>query len=176
MNNNKFEKEKQRAEKEKIKRELCEKYKEDFRPCTQIFPPQDSVSEYLGDLDADNEWSNNSEGAYAQFLNTNAYRKFIIPENLILMGRTGTGKSSILNRYAYAVNNNEGNTGFDLAINIKFESFFDKLKIYGFNNNINSYISDGIELIIKLQILQSLLINADNQKLREFQKELNLNQ
>jgi len=171
---NKFEKEKQRAERDKINRQLFERYEEDFRPCTQIFPPQDSVSEYLGELDADNEWSNNSEGAYAQFLNTNAYRKFIIPENLILMGRTGTGKSSILNRYAYAVNNNEGNTGFDLAINIKFEAFFDKLKIYMFNNNVDSYISEGIELIIKLQIMQSLSINADNEKLKDFQDKLDI--
>lgn len=169
---NKFDKEKQRAEREKINRELYERYEEDFRFCTQIFPPQNSVEEYLGELDADNEWSNNSEGAYAQFLNTDAYRKFLIPENLILMGRTGTGKSSILNMYAYTVNNYKEQMGFDLAITIKFESFFDKLKLYNFNPNSNSYIVDGIELIIKLQIMQGLVNAFNNNSLQNFSQEI----
>lgn len=170
---NKFEKEKQRTEREQIKKELMEKYKEDFRPCEQIFPPQNSVEEYLGELDADNEWNNDCQGAYAQFLNTDAYKKFIVPENIILMGRTGTGKSSILNRYAYAVNNKEGRTGFDLAVNIKFELFFDKLQLYIFNDDIESYITCGIEIIIKLQIMQGLVnrYNA-NDDLKDFTQEI----
>lgn len=152
-----------------------EKYTEDFRPCEQIFPPQNSVEEYLGELDADNEWNNDFEGAYAQFLNTDAYKKFIVPENIILMGRTGTGKSSILNRYACAVNNKEGNTGFNLAINIKFELFFNKLKLYMFNNDTDSYISIGIELIFKLQIMQGLVNRFNNyDDLIEFTQEIDI--
>lgn len=159
----KFESKKKIAENEKIKMELKEKYKENFKPCVQIFPPQDGISEYLGELDADVEWSNDTQGAYDRFLNIDAYKKFIIQENLILMGRTGTGKSSILNRYAFAVNGNENKTGFNMAIGIKFEPFFDKLQLYVFDNNVNTknYIAQGIGIIIKLQIMQSLVNKYD---------------
>lgn len=173
MKDNKYDKEKRQVEREKKRQELEERYEEDWKFCKQVFSPRNSIKEYLGDLDGDVEWSNNAEGAYKKFININAYRMFCEKEKLILIGRTGTGKSSILNRYAYAINSSEIQE-FNLVVNIKFENFFDRLKQYSFGSNYNpeNYIKDGIEIIIKLCVIQYLaLLWKENDKLFNYEIE-----
>lgn len=158
MNNDKYGKNRRDAENKRIRDELKEKYKEHWDYCEQVFPPNNSIEEYLGELDADIEWSNDKKGAFRRFLNIEAYKKFIEEDNLILLGRTGTGKSSILNRYVYAVNSGEIKE-FSVALYIKLEEFFSRLQEYNFGTQYNpiNYITEGIELVVKLCIIFELV-------------------
>ncbi len=55
-----------------------------------------SSQNYLGDADAAREWASKKELAKHMFLHTDAYHKFLNDSSLILLGRTGTGKTAIL--------------------------------------------------------------------------------
>lgn len=165
MSDNKYGKNKQDMERERIKNELKGRYVEQWDYCNQVFPPQNSIEEYLGELDADIEWSNDEKGAYKRFLNIEAYRKFIENDNLILIGRTGTGKSSILNRYVYAVNSGEISE-FNVAIYIKLEELFDAIQEFHFGTQYKpvKYIIEGIELVIKLCVMYELMSVLENKE------------
>ena len=52
--------------------------------------------QYIGEEDAAIEWNKDPEMAEKRFLYTGAYRSFAESNALILLGRTGTGKTSIL--------------------------------------------------------------------------------
>lgn len=52
-------------------------------------------TQYLGEQDATKEWNDNEEEAYNFFLHTDAYHSFLDSSALILLGQTGTGKTSI---------------------------------------------------------------------------------
>ena len=80
-------------------------YKANFGKAVSVEAPLNAVRQYLGDFDADKEWSRNKPGqqydANLKFLTTDSYKRFIEGDSLILVGRTGTGKTAILNRYMY---------------------------------------------------------------------------
>lgn len=163
MSEKKYDNIRKEKEIERMRQELLERYEEKWRPCKQVIPPANDIPEYLGELDADLEWSNDTEGAYKKFLNIEAYKKFIENGNLILMGRTGTGKSSILHRYAYAINSGEI-SDFSMAICINLEELFKVLIHYTFIENIrnDTYIKDAIEIVIKLHVIKELVNRFSN--------------
>lgn len=138
--------------------ELAKRYAPDWRICGQVF--HHPIEEHLGELDADVEWNNDARGACERFLNTNAYVRFKQSNNIVLVGRTGTGKSSILNRYEFAVNQ-EKSLNYDFAVSIKFERFFKLLKMYSMGDFDNTAyeIKDAIIIIINLHIMQHLVCN-----------------
>lgn len=54
------------------------------------------VKPLLGAFDAAKEWNDDPERARQMFLHTKAYKDFLDTSSLILLGRTGTGKTAIL--------------------------------------------------------------------------------
>lgn len=157
------EKERLEQEKEKIRNELRNRYQPSWNECEEVFTPMNAIKDYLGDTDADIEWSINEEAAYKTFLNIEAYEKFKENENIILVGRTGTGKSSILNRYKYAVEHGEI-ADFNIVVEVKFQRFFDKLKLYNFEESSNAihYIKDVLEIVIQLVIMQEVIKSVNS--------------
>ena len=83
---------------------LRKQYKSDFRDAKRIIAPLTAVEHRLGSFDAIKEWQNQEE-ACAKFLNTRAYKRFIKDEYIVLIGRTGTGKTSILKKLQYDIEN-----------------------------------------------------------------------
>ena len=153
----------QEQEKENIRNELQNRYQPDWNECEEVFTPMNTIKEYLGETDADIEWNINAKAAYDTFLNIAAYETFKENDSIILVGRTGTGKSSILNRYKYAVEHGEI-LGFNLVVEIKFQRFFDKLKLYDFEENSNAvhYIKDVLRIIIQLAVMQKVVKSFDS--------------
>lgn len=76
--------------------------------------------QFMGEWDAIKEWKK-PDTAEPLFLNTESYKNFCEPESLILLGRTGTGKTAILCRLTQRVN--DGKYGdYCKAIMISFDS------------------------------------------------------
>lgn len=55
-------------------------YESDFRKCERVEAPLTSITQYLGDFDADKEWTRSNEDAYKRFLTIAAYKQFLIDE------------------------------------------------------------------------------------------------
>lgn len=93
---------------------------------------------YLGTIDADKEWNDNPEEAYRKFLHTQSYCDFINPDSFLL-GRTGTGKTSILRCLCKNVNKNNTDL-YDTAIMVSFDDILCNLieTIDDFNNPVIS--------------------------------------
>lgn len=159
---NKYADKKSSAERERQREELRTSYREDFRQCKQVFPPINAIEEYLGELDADIEWGNDKDGAIKRFLDTEAYQKFSSDKYIVLIGRTGTGKSSILNRFSYAVKSGEIKK-YQTVINIRFEQLFATLTMFHVEHEtaIHYLLRDFIDIIVKLFIVQELVRGAD---------------
>lgn len=62
---------------------------------------------YLGALDADKKWNDSSTEARKYFLQTSTYQSFLDPSSLILLGRTGTGKTALLRCWERNIKNKE---------------------------------------------------------------------
>ena len=80
----------------------------------------------LGDVSAKNEWSNQPEIARSTFVHLAAYKHFINYEQLMLLGRTGSGKSAIMYRLKDDIENNNIKNYTDV-IQIDEKDFCEKL-------------------------------------------------
>lgn len=71
------------------------------------------VTEFKKDLigvpDAKDEWRTNRSEAEAKFINIDSYNEFADPSSLFLVGRIGTGKTAILNRLQYSIQQGQNN-------------------------------------------------------------------
>lgn len=76
--------------------------------------------QFMGEWDAIKEW-NKPDIAEPLFLNTDSYKNFCEPESLILLGRTGTGKTAILCRLNQRVNDGKFDE-YCKSIMISFDS------------------------------------------------------
>lgn len=141
------------------------KYEIDFRKCERVEPPLTRIKQYLGDFDADKEWDRNNEDAYKRFLNINAYKQFLEDESLLLIGRTGTGKTAILNCYMYdIVNEQVKDTCIKNVIKLEFKQYIMQLAKYGQVSNltyVQNEIENNIEIIINLAVMQDIVNRQD---------------
>lgn len=139
---------------QKRREELAKLYEPDWKECEEIQGWSDSIDDPLGSLDGDVEWSNDIIGAHKRFLPINAYVRFIDPKNIVLVGRTGTGKSSILFRYEYAINTQEVQD-YAVAMTIRFDRLFSNLEKYNFNDGQDEVyqLRDIYDIVIRLNII-----------------------
>ena len=70
--------------------------REKFMQMTNIDVAYQNEKYYLGDNDAETEWKDDPELASKLFVHTQAYKDFLNKDALLLLGRTGTGKTAIL--------------------------------------------------------------------------------
>lgn len=59
--------------------------------------------ELIGTPDAKDEWRKDRSEAEAKFISIDSYNEFADPSSLFLVGRIGTGKTAILNRLQYSI-------------------------------------------------------------------------
>lgn len=118
-----------------------------------------NVKQYLGTIDADKEWNDNPEEAYRKFLHTQSYCDFTDPNSLILLGRTGTGKTSILRCLCENVNKKKFDL-YDSAIMVSFDDILSNLieTIDDFNNPvINRQLQKSISAYINCYVMKRLI-------------------
>ena len=96
-------------------------YEPNYHYCTRTYGSNTSVEHRLGSFDAQKEWKKEKE-ACAKFLNTKAYKSFIKDDYVILIGRTGTGKTSILKRLQYDIESGT-NKDYKYVIPINFKPY-----------------------------------------------------
>lgn len=118
-----------------------------------------NVPQYLGKFDAEKEWNDNPEDAYKRFLHTQSYCDFINPDSLILLGRTGTGKTAILRCLCENVNQHRI-SDYDLAIMVPFNDILDVLieATDDFNNqNVLNQLIKVITMYVNCYVMKALI-------------------
>ncbi len=126
-----------------------------------------NVKQYLGTVDAIKEWNDNPQDAYKRFLHTQSYQDFIEEDALILLGRTGTGKTSILRCICENVNN-QNITTYKMAIMVQFNEILDVIMttVDDFNApTINTQLINIISMYINCHIMKALLNKKDIDKI-----------
>ena len=139
-------------------------YTSNMKMCKKVLTPNTSVENRLGPLDAIKEWYNVEE-ACIKFLNTEAYRTFINDDYILLIGRTGTGKTAILNRYKYEVENKTNSRiNFNHVINIEFKPYLIELLRHGNIRNTEvglSDLRDNITMLINLEVIRLVYLKTN---------------
>lgn len=154
----------ERKEKEQEQERLKRQHEECLKKCSKVLVKQTNPEEYLGNFDALKEWENKTE-AYEKFLNTEAYKTFIKDDYLCLIGRTGTGKTAILNRYQYEIEKNRnGNLKFKNVIRIDLKQYISTLMRYGqIDNTTVSFqeVQNNISTMINILAMRKVLELAE---------------
>ncbi len=149
------------------------KYIPDYKQCKRITPPLTHIKQYLGSFDAEKEWKDNNAEAYKRFLNIGAYKVFTEEESLLLIGRTGTGKTAILNCYMYDVLNERlHNSKLKYAIKLDLKSYIMELAKYGEISDktfIQNEIERNIEIIVNLAVMQEIVKKGINKNEKDFE-------
>lgn len=122
-------------------------YQNDFVQMKNVDGLLKNVMPYLGKIDAAKEWNDNPKVAYKMFLHTKSYHQFISEDSLILLGRTGTGKTAILRCLCENVNNNNI-SDYDYAVIVPFNEI-----LYNLVNTTDDFSSSAI---IKTQLMRSI--------------------
>jgi len=86
-----------------------EKYEHAYVYSEMITDMQETIYPYLGYGNAESEWSENPQQAHNQFIKINSYEEFSDPSTILLIGRIGTGKTSILNNLKYLIEREQEN-------------------------------------------------------------------
>lgn len=118
---------------------------------------------YLGKVDAVKEWNDDSNEAYKRFLHTQSYCDFVEEDALILLGRTGTGKTSILRCLCENVNQKKVNL-YNIAITAQFNEILENLinVVDDFNSPIiNTQLVKIISMYINCYVMKALLNQKD---------------
>ena len=129
-----------------------------------------NVMPYLGAIDAEKEWNDDPENAYKKFLHTRSFSSFLSDDALILLGRTGTGKTAILRSICECVKTKRI-TEYDHAIIVPFDEMLNVL--FKTQDNYNEgYIAESLKNLITMYIncyVMKELINQ-NEKPRKNSK------
>ncbi|MDL2219979.1 hypothetical protein LJC04_06620, partial [Ruminococcaceae bacterium OttesenSCG-928-O06] len=115
----------------------------------------DNADTYLGDFDAASEWNNDIENARKSFLHISSYEQFLDESKLILLGRTGTGKTSILRCFEHDVKTRAGNLRYDYVINYDFSEMLSKIVDY---ENIISAPQVSIKLVESFEVMINTIV------------------
>ena len=140
-------------------------YEPNYHYCTRTYGSNTSVEHRLGSFDAQKEWKKEKE-ACAKFLNTKAYKSFIKDDYVILIGRTGTGKTSILKRLQYDIESGT-NKDYKYVIPINFKPYLVELLKYGEINNTTqglSDLADNIHMMLDLEVIRMVYSKTDYTK------------
>lgn len=133
---------------------------------------------HLGVGMAEKEWQDNPSLASKKFLHIGAYHRFLDEDALILLGRTGTGKTSILKSIEYNINNSE----CDAYSHVILDDFTDL-----FNILLNQASSESetitmtqMETIIDTTVITMVMLHMVNKyphsnSLEKVKKYLSLN-
>lgn len=76
-------------------------YVEDIRTAHMANAGNATIPQYLEQLMGEQEWNDSVDESNKKFINLEAYEMFKNTSSLILVGRTGTGKSSLLKKMEY---------------------------------------------------------------------------
>ena len=77
-------------------------YEHDYRFSGVADMMHDKIPPILGDIDANNEWIDPA-AAEANYINIDSYEQFLSSECIFLVGRYGSGKTSMLNKLKYSI-------------------------------------------------------------------------
>lgn len=161
------------------------KYIKDERNAIRMTPCilAKDVDSYLGEVDAWGEWKKDRDLARHMFLHTDAYTEFLKDSSLILLGRTGVGKTAILLSAEEHMKNGENcRENFSSVTNIDTT----ELLIYLSNCielstlspiTISSEIKKIINVFITTAIMKDIVLNSSckNQELKIIEKYLDDN-
>ena len=111
-----------------------------------------NVMPYLGKIGAEKEWNDNPKDAYTKFLHTKSYHDFINEDSLILLGRTGTGKTSILRCICENVNR-KAIADYNCAVIVPFDEI-----MFNLVNTEDDFLTKPIKFQLKKSI--SMYINC----------------
>lgn len=150
---------------ENVIKEQLEEFQDSLNTMKNVDGLLKNVKLHLGKIDAVKEWNDNREEAYKRFLHTQSYCDFIDEDALILLGRTGTGKTSILRCLCENVNLKKVNL-YDIAIMVQFNEILENLMnvVDDFNSSmINSQLVKVISMYLNCYVMKALL-NQDKCK------------
>ena len=118
-----------------------------------------NVLPYLGAIDAAKEWNDDPSEAYRMFLPTRSYSDFDNKDTLILLGRTGTGKTSIIRCLCEKVNQHHHSL-YNLAIIAQFAEILNNISnsITDFSNPaISFHVQKIIGMYINCHVMKALI-------------------
>ena len=115
---------------------------------------------HLGTGLAEKEWNDNPSLASQKFLHIGAYEHFLDDDTLILLGRTGTGKTSILRSIEYNINQQKCYEYTDVILD-NFDDLFDVLlKQQDYESEANMMYQ--METIIDATVTTMVMIHCTN--------------
>lgn len=115
---------------------------------------------HLGVGIAEKEWQDNPKLASKKFLHIGAYHRFLEEDTLILLGRTGTGKTSILKSIEYNINNNECDSYTDVILD-DFTELFNVLLHQSINES-EAITMKQMETIIDTTVITMVMLHMVN--------------
>lgn len=133
---------------------LSKRYIEEEIECETKNIPQKEIYEYLGSFAAEAEWNTNPDEANKRFLNISAYKKFRDDYYIGLVGRTGTGKTSIIKKTLNDIQNNT-NSFFRHGLELSLGDYITNLPNYA---NIDSSTKSIKDLEKNLKIILILVL------------------
>lgn len=162
------------------------KYVRDKKNEIRLRPVQKAIPShiYIGETDATSEWQNNKDLAKHMFLHTSAYSDFCEDNALILLGRTGAGKSSILlcieddirTHDKYAI---ECAHVVNINCDKLLESLLNGYNVFSVNdlilsNNIKEIIRIFVKTVVMAEICENPKGNSDLHDMQKFLKNCGL--
>lgn len=134
-------------------------FKDEEIHCEKCNFANKNVYEYLGSFAAEDEWDNNPKEAKKRFLNINAYKQFKNNHFIVLIGRTGTGKTSIIKKVVDEVEQKK-NSYFKYCIELSLKDYLFEIPNYGeIDTSIRSMveIEKNLRLYINLSIMKYII-------------------
>jgi hypothetical protein len=141
-------------------------FKDTLVPMRNVDGLVNNVSAYLGAIDAEKEWNDDPKEAGIKFLHTTSYTNFMEEDALILLGRTGTGKTSIF-RHIYEEIENRRIPQYKYAVIVPFEEILQNLikAVDDFTStNVMTPLLDNIMVFINCYVMKALVKKGDKGK------------
>lgn len=144
--------------------EEIEKFNDLLIPMRNVDGLLRNVDQYLGKIDAEKEWNDNPNEAQRMFLHTQSYSDFNKEDSLILLGRTGTGKTAIIRCLCENINQGQHSV-FNLAAIAPFNEILYCVAntITDFSNvMVNYQISQVLSMYLNCYVMKALIKENPN--------------
>lgn len=163
--------------------EMQKRYTEEMINCDRVNVEQKNVYSYLGSLAAEEEWKYDPIEASKKFVTVSAYKKFQNRQFVGLLGRTGTGKTSIIKKIKYDIKMKQ-NKEFEHVVEISLENYIRDMPNYAQLNLTRqtlTQVEKNLDVYIKLSIMKHVIANkknfisqkGDSNKINTIEKYLN---